>query len=460
MKQRNRRGAALGVVGALLGSVGILGTASPVAAVTATPVVFIGDSITELCSTDYNSYRDDTLAGLAAAGYLIDATGTRSGSGCYPTDDEHEGLAGATTSQIAARIPAALAATPEVPSVAFILAGTNDVKDDVAVATSLANLNSIIGSLRAENSAIHVILGQIPAYPAKQTQTADLNAAIATLAVGGASPITVVDLNSGIGPAQLDTDEIHLNAAGAQLVGARVRDAMIATGRLARPVVLQFAPFETESHFVRTQYLDFLDRPAEPTGLAYWTGITNDDRSNVPTIIEAFMRSPEFAPRRGVARLYRAFFDRNPDIEGFDYWTSRIATGQATLDTVSQWFVGSPEFVSIYGALTDPQFVALVYANVLGRTPDQAGNSFWLGQMARGMTRGQVMTRFSESPEYVTLTRPKIDVVVTYRGMFDRPPDDAGFEYWHTRLAGDPASLSVLINNLYYSSEYAQRVQS
>ena len=430
---------------------------TPASATAPTPVIFIGDSLTALCSTNFNSYRDDTLAGLAGSGFLVNASGTKTG-GCYPSDDEHEGVAGETTADIAARIGANLAATPEVPQVAFVLAGTNDVQEDVPTATAIANLMSIVAALRAENPTVHVVIGQIPPYPGKQAQTAELNTAIGGLVAGGSSPVSIVDLNSNINAGHLFSDQIHLNASGAALVSGRVAAALIATGRLAVPVVLTFAPFLDESAFVSQQYLDFLGRPAEAGGLAYWRGVTNDDRSNVSAVIEGFMRSAEFSPRRGVARLYSAYFGRHPDIGGFDFWTHRLASGQSTLDHVSQSFVVSPEFEATYGSKTDAEFVALVYLNVLDRSPDAGGYAFWTGQMAQGMTRGQVMTRFSESPEYVAATRAWVDVVVTYRGMLNREPAAEGLAFWTQRVGADPGSLGVLISNFFSSAEYAVRV--
>lgn len=455
---RRRRPPGRAVAGAVIAGIGaIAAIPAPAAAAGPTRVVFIGDSLTEICSTDFNSFRDDTLASLATAGFLVDASGTKTG-GCYPTDDEHEGVAGETTGDIAARIGTNLAATSEVAAVAFLLAGTNDVQEDVATATALANIGSIIAALRAENPTVHVVIGQIPPYPSKAAQTAELNAAIVGLVANGASPVSVVDLNSSIDASHLFTDQIHLNASGAALIGGRVAAALIATGRLAQPIVLNFAPFVDETAFVSQQYPDFLGRPADAAGLAYWSGITNDDRSNVSAVIEGFMRSPEFAPRRGVARLYKAYFLRHPDIGGFDFWTQRLASGQSNLDHVSQSFVASPEFQSTYGSKSDAEFVALVYQNVLDRAPDAAGYTFWTSQMAGGMTRGQVMTRFSESPEYVGATRAWVDVVVTYRGMLNREPDLGGLAFWTQRVGADPSSLGTLISNFFSSAEYGVRV--
>lgn len=65
-------------------------------------------------------------------------------------------------------------------------------------------------------------------------------------------------------------------------------------------------------------------------------------------------------------------------------------------------FIDSAEFRSLYG--TNPgnaEFLGKVYANVLGRTPDQAGFDWWLNQMNTNpeKTRAKVLADFAESPE-------------------------------------------------------------
>ncbi len=88
-----------------------------------------------------------------------------------------------------------------------------------------------------------------------------------------------------------------------------------------------FSPFDSAEDLLTQQYADFLGRPPDPAGLAYWKGILGADRNEGPILIESFMISPEFRPRRAIARLYLAFFDRSPDRAGFDYWTGGVRNG-------------------------------------------------------------------------------------------------------------------------------------
>lgn len=233
--------------------------------------------------------------------------------------------------------------------------------------------------------------------------------------------------------------------------------------------VKAFAPFDSEEDFVTQIYADFLGRSPDAGGLAYWTARVADDGSNVQVIIEGFMRSPEFAPRRSVARLYFAYFDRQPDKGGFDYWTRQVATGAATLENASQSFAASDEFITktriedppnsgTFRPLTDGEYIVFVYNAVLARRPDQGGFEFWLARLSDGMTRGTLMTLFSESPENIPLSRASVDVTVTYDGMLQRRADVGGFTFWINRVNSQNTGLTELIRNFYFSVEYAGRV--
>ena len=222
--------------------------------------------------------------------------------------------------------------------------------------------------------------------------------------------------------------------------------------------VKAFAPFNSEEDFVTQIYADFLRRTPDAGGLAFWTERVANDGSNVQEIIEAFMRSPEFAPRRSVARLYFAYFNRQPDKGGFDFWTRQISSGAATIENTSQSFAQSQEFADTYGSLNDAEFIVLVYNNVLGRRPDQGGFEFWLDMINDGLPRGSVMTAFSESPENIELSRASVDVTVTYDGLLQREADVEGFRFWADRVSAENTGLTELIRQFYFSEEYADRV--
>lgn len=114
----------------------------------------------------------------------------------------------------------------------------------------------------------------------------------------------------------------------------------------------------------------------------------------------------EYCPEvsHSVVRLYRAYFGRDADAGGFAYWLGQYMSG-TPLVSISDNFTRSQEFTTRYGGLDDRSFVRLVYVNVLGREPEQAGWDYWTDALARRLiVRGGVMVQFSESPEFVSRT--------------------------------------------------------
>ncbi len=125
-----------------------------------------------------------------------------------------------------------------------------------------------------------------------------------------------------------------------------------------------------------------------------------------------------------VTRLYSAYFLRAPEPDGWAYWVNNYAGGQHNMDSMSSFFAESPEFQSLYGSVSNDEFVDLVYSNVLGRAPEAEGRQFWSGQLASGaITRGQLMINFSESEEYVGLT----DTAIPLAGYFNWYPAGTTF---------------------------------
>lgn len=99
-------------------------------------------------------------------------------------------------------------------------------------------------------------------------------------------------------------------------------------------------------------------------------------------------------------RLYRAAFDREPDRAGLGYWIDSLDDG-VSLDIVAGRFIGSHEFAQRHGAsLSEEDFVAALYENVLDRAPDDAGFAYWRDELQSGRRdQADVLVGFSESAE-------------------------------------------------------------
>jgi hypothetical protein len=134
-----------------------------------------------------------------------------------------------------------------------------------------------------------------------------------------------------------------------------------------------------------------------PTQPPYTPGSFNNGRCEIPYDATTTNNS--------VARLYEAYFLRDADAGGLGYWVPKYRSGELCLTEISDYFAQSNEFVGRYGALGNPEFVRLVYVNVLGREPDPDGYNYWAQQITyNGVSRGTMMVGFSESPEFRSRT--------------------------------------------------------
>jgi hypothetical protein len=133
-----------------------------------------------------------------------------------------------------------------------------------------------------------------------------------------------------------------------------------------------------------------------------------------------------------------------------------LRAGTVTLVQVADFFTASPEFQATYGALDNTAFVTLLYGNVLGRAPDAGGLAGWVGALDGGMTRGQVLVGFSESPEYKAAKFNEVYVTMMYVGMLRRTPEAGGYAGWLAYLQGGGTPLTM-ISGFYSSAEYRSR---
>jgi hypothetical protein len=150
-------------------------------------------------------------------------------------------------------------------------------------------------------------------------------------------------------------------------------------------------------------------------------------------------------------RLYTAYFGRNPDFGGLSFWSKKLRTGTRLLN-VSDFFSTSSEFKNTYGDIDEAEFVALIYKNVLSRTPDGSGFSFWTRQLQSGRySRAEVMIGFSESQEYKTRLEFRIGAALAYVHMLNRMPTEG--ELLLAEIFGESFPTSPAIGyfgNLYW----------
>ncbi len=108
-------------------------------------------------------------------------------------------------------------------------------------------------------------------------------------------------------------------------------------------------------------------------------------------------------------RLYQAAFGRTPDSKGLSFWVNAMDTGTSLWD-VAAYFTRSPEFAALHGQNpSDAALLSAYYAHVHGRQPDDDGYAYWMKQMNTGMSDGEVLAYFSESPENLSRVQGAIE---------------------------------------------------
>ncbi len=227
---------------------------------------------------------------------------------------------------------------------------------------------------------------------------------------------------------------------------------------IAGPPEPMVGPFRNSSVFVDQQYEDLFSRRADNSGRQFWLSQVADDGSNGPAVIEAMMGAPEFLPSYQAIRLYLAYFNRLPDNAGLNYWVDVLKRDGKSLNAVSDSFSASAEFRLTYGSLSDRDFVALVYNNVLIRTPDAAGFNYWTRQLRGGLTRGQMMVLFSDSAEFVRNSNPAVQTAAIYNAMLDRSPEAQEFQRWLSEIGATSSARRALIQEIFDSGAYRSRI--
>ncbi len=218
------------------------------------------------------------------------------------------------------------------------------------------------------------------------------------------------------------------------------------------------APFTTWSRFLQQQARDFQFGATVPAATLDDLSARLTSGSLRPAAhVEGLMRGPYATAHSPVTRLYQAYYLRLPDTGGLDYWVARYRSGMS-VQRMSQHFASLQEFRTLYGSLSNRQFVELVYQNVLGRAGEPSGVAYWTGELdSRRRDRGSVMLGFSEAPENKVKLAPTVDAVMVYRGLLGRVPTATERGTFASRRAAG-TTVQRIILELMATAPYATRV--
>jgi len=202
-------------------------------------IMLIGDSITEGANSN-GSYRRYLDGMLRRDGHLIDFVGGRKKHNDdktepdnYEYDVDHEGHWGKSSAWMAENMQSLLASN--VPDVAVIKLGTEDILSSNAAAESLAdrivkNIGKVVDALRAKNGNVKIVLSTIIPVEGKESVVSLLNLKISRYVQSNSTlscPVVLADPYKGF---DVSKDLSHANplpnAAGAGKMARVFADAI------------------------------------------------------------------------------------------------------------------------------------------------------------------------------------------------------------------------------------------
>lgn len=102
-----------------------------------------------------------------------------------------------------------------------------------------------------------------------------------------------------------------------------------------------------------------------------------------------------------VDQLYDTILGRSADPNGRNNWVDRLYTGVRSGADVASGFIFSPEFTS--RGTTNEEYVTVLYEAFFGRAPDDRGFARWTGDLEGGLSRAEVLSGFTGSPQFTNL---------------------------------------------------------
>ena len=177
---------------------------------------------------------------------------------------------------------------------------------------------------------------------------------------------------------------------------------LVAANNNAAAVVVRLLtddPQPTASQrFVAQAYLDLLQRPAEPAGLSYWSGLIDQGQATRAQVASGIEASPEYRAIE-VQCFFGLLLNRAATADELSAYSSFLATG-GTVEQAEATITGSAEYALNHGDTNDG-FLDGLYRDAFGRAVDAGARNALDQALATGtMTRQQVGDVIFASVEY------------------------------------------------------------
>jgi hypothetical protein len=215
--------------------------------------------------------------------------------------------------------------------------------------------------------------------------------------------------------------------------------------------------------FISQVYLDLLNRPVDPTGLATWSAVLAQPGGTPAQVVRGIEDSPEYRMDM-VQGLYQRYLHRAADPIGLSTFMASLATPGGTPEQVAEDMIASPEYFQTHTTVIDGQlvidsFLPPLYQEALGRMIDSAGSKTYSDLLFSHGNNFQVaQDSFTIAVDILTSPEYYQDLVQSlYRQLLKRDADPSGLATYVGLLQAG-ATDQQIIADLAGSTEYFNKV--
>jgi hypothetical protein len=149
-----------------------------------------------------------------------------------------------------------------------------------------------------------------------------------------------------------------------------------------------------------------------------------------------------------ITQAYSRYLGRTPDAAGLSGWVGAMLSGSVTDEELEAQFIGSPEYINDHGG-SGAGWIRGMYQDLLGRQPSDAEVQAWVAFLAQGGSPTTVAYEFAASPE-----REGIRIRADYQTYLGRGPSDAEVTAWVSAFANHQITNEDVIAGFVGSPEY------
>ena len=166
-----------------------------------------------------------------------------------------------------------------------------------------------------------------------------------------------------------------------------------------------------------------------------------------------------------VRRMYKVCFDRDPDEAGFEGWCNGLKNGTENYRSIALGFLTGEEMT--VRNLSDEEYVTEVYKALFDREPDEGGYNSWLNALKNGMTRAELVEGFIVCDEYSNICdeyeiESRKDQIAgyverLYTVILGRASEEPGKTTWTNTLFGNAISAAEAAYEFAFTPEFVNQ---